>query len=118
MLTLSDRDVITPDVDLEIIDSSLPSPGIISPSNSLCELRPNESLKHLDIRHLIPSPRSEDRSFPPSQLPRAFSSEGNSADSMDWPPIGSMLYPGRGNVRQGCEGDIGFQVSNILPAPL
>jgi hypothetical protein len=37
---------------------------------------------------------------------------------MDWPPIGSVLFPGRGNVRWDREEDIGFQVSNIPPAPL
>jgi hypothetical protein len=34
---------------------------------------------------------------------------------MDWPPIGSSLFPGRENVRQDREEDIGFQVSDIPP---
>jgi hypothetical protein len=32
---------------------------------------------------------------------------------MDWPPIGSALSPGSGNVRQDREEDVGFEVSNI-----
>jgi hypothetical protein len=36
---------------------------------------------------------------------------------MDWPPIGSALSPGCGDVRQGREEDIGLQVSNIPHGP-
>jgi len=36
---------------------------------------------------------------------------------MDWPPIGSALSPGRGDVRQDREEDVGFEVSNIPPGP-
>jgi hypothetical protein len=34
---------------------------------------------------------------------------------MDWPPIGSSLFPGRENARQDCEEDIRFQVSDSPP---
>lgn len=104
MLTLSDLDV-----ELAILDSSLPLPSSpISPEisrhestgESLCKLCPaNGSLKYPD-NHLMPPLRSEDPSFPPSQPPRVFSSEGNSADSMDWPSIGSSLFFVDRNARQ------------------
>jgi hypothetical protein len=77
----------------------------------------DRSLIFVDLGHLVllPSPSLEGVSSPPSPLYRKFLSERNSLGSMDWPPIGSVLFPGCGNVRQGREEDIGFQVSNIPP---
>lgn len=73
----------------------------------------DRSLIFIDLGHLVPL-----SSRPPSPLYRTFLSKRNSPGSMDWPPIGSVLFPGRGNVRRDREEDIGFQVSNIPPGPL
>ena len=79
----------------------------------------DRSLIFLDLGHpvLLPSPSLEGVCLP-SPLYRTFLSKRNSPGSMDWPPIGSVLFPGCGNVRQGREEDIGLQVSNIPPGPL
>ena len=78
----------------------------------------NRSLIFLDSSRLVPlsSPSSEGVSRLPSPLYRTNLSERNSIGSMDWPPIGSVLSPGRGNVWQDREEDI--EVSNIPPGPL
>jgi hypothetical protein len=75
----------------------------------------DRSLIFLDLGHLVPlsSPSLGGVSRLLSPLYRTFPSERNSPGSMDWPPIGSVLYPRRGNVRRDREEDIGFQVSNI-----
>ena len=41
----------------------------------------------------------EDLSLARFELSRAFLSEGNSFGSVDWPPIGSLLFPGDRNAR-------------------
>jgi hypothetical protein len=78
----------------------------------------DRSIIFLDLGHLVPlsSPSLEGVSCPPSALHRRFLSERNSLGSMDWPPIGSALFPGRGNVRQDHEEDT--EVSDFPPGPL
>ena len=76
----------------------------------------DRSLTFLDLSHHLPppSPSSEENSRLLSPLCRIFLSERNGPGSMDWPPIGSALSPGRGDVRRDREEDVGFQVSNGL----
>ncbi|KAI0264535.1 hypothetical protein BGY98DRAFT_611740 [Russula aff. rugulosa BPL654] len=63
------------------------------------------------LGHLPPpsSPSSAGVSRLLSPIYRTFLSERNSLGSMDWPPIGSALSPGSGNVRQDREEDVGFE---------
>ena len=74
----------------------------------------DRSFTFLDLSHHLPppSPSSEENSRLLSPLCRMYLSERNGPGSMDWPPIGSALSPGRRNVRQDCEEDVDFQVSN------
>jgi hypothetical protein len=107
---------------IELVRSAVDTGGANPEFTSECVsvILGDRSLIFLDLGHLVllSSPSLEGVSRPPSPLYRTFLSERNSPGSMDWPPIGSVLFPGRGNVRRDREGDIGFQVSNIPPGPL
>ncbi|KAI0247415.1 hypothetical protein BJV78DRAFT_1245566 [Lactifluus subvellereus] len=64
----------------------------------------NDLPNYLDLsstRYLPPPSPSEDLSSPPSLRPSAFSSVGNSAGSVDWPPIESALLPADENAQLG-----------------
>ena len=102
---------------IELVRSAVETGSANPESTSEClrTILGDRSLIFLDLDHLVllPSPSLEGVSHLPSSPYRTFLSERNSPGSMDWPPIGSVLFPVRGNVRRDREGDIGLQVSNI-----
>lgn len=93
-------------------------PGSANPeftSECLRMILGDGSLTVSDFGHPLPlsSPSPEGVPRLPSPLYRTFLSERNSIDSMDWPPIESVLFPRRGNVRQDHKEGVGFKVSDI-----
>ena len=102
----------------ELVRSAV-DPGSTNPeftSECLRMIPGDTSLIILDLDHLLPpsSPSLEGVSRLLSRRYRTSLSERNSLGSMDWPPIGSVLFPGSGDVRQGREEDV-FEVSCPLP---
>ena len=76
----------------------------------------NDSPNYLDLsstRHLPPPSPLSDLSSPPSLRALAFSSVGNGAGSVDWPPTESVLSPADEDAQQ--DDGTGVQVRSMPP---